>query len=78
VVLEMYELLRNLNRRLALILVSHDLSFVSRFVKQVVCVDRDVRVHPTSELTPERISEIYGGSIRVVRHDHQFVEEPGG
>ena len=51
-------------------MVSHDLGFVSEFVQKVVCVKRKVVVHPTSEITGEIIQEIYGGSVRMVRHDH--------
>ena len=67
---ELYELLRELNRRLTVVLVSHDLGFVSRYVRTVVCVKRHVAVHPTSEITGDIIRDMYGGDVRVVRHDH--------
>jgi zinc transport system ATP-binding protein len=72
---ELYDLLRNLNSRLTIVLVSHDLGFVSQIVKSVVCVKRKVTMHPTSEVTGEIISEIYGGDVRMVRHDHRCAEE---
>jgi zinc transport system ATP-binding protein len=65
-----YNLLRDLNRRLTLVLVSHDLVFVSRFVSKVICVKGEVRVHPTEEVTDEMISRLYGGEMRMVRHTH--------
>jgi len=68
---ELYELLKKLNDRLTIILVSHDLGFVTQFVETVVCVNRRVVVHPTSELSGEMIREIYGSEIRMVRHDHK-------
>ena len=67
---ELYELLECLNHRLTIGIVSHDLGFVSQFVRIVVCVKRHVVVHPTSEITGEIIQEIYGGDVRMVRHDH--------
>jgi zinc transport system ATP-binding protein len=67
---ELYALLRELNRRLTVVLVSHDLGFVSQYVRTVVCVKRRVAVHPTSEITGEIIRDMYGGDVRVVRHDH--------
>ncbi len=70
-----YRLLEDLNQRLTIVLVSHDLGFVSGFVKSVVCVGREVMVHPTSEITGEIISELYGGEMRLVRHDHRCSEE---
>ena len=70
-----YELLRQLNTRLTIILVSHDLGFVSHFVKTVVCVKRTVVVHPTSEITGEIVNELYGMDMRMIRHDHRCAEE---
>ncbi len=66
---QFYDLLQKLNQRLTVVLVSHDLGFVSPLVSQVVCVNRRVAVHPTSEVTGEVISEIYGADMRLVRHD---------
>jgi zinc transport system ATP-binding protein len=64
-----YELLEKLNQRMTIVLVSHDLGFVSRYVRTVVCVKRNVIVHPTSQITGEIIQDIYGGEMRMVRHD---------
>ncbi len=70
-----YRLLEELNKRLTIVLVSHDLGFVSGFVKSVVCVGHDVMVHPTSEITGEIIADLYGSDMRLVRHDHRCSEE---
>lgn len=69
---ELHELLSALNRRITVLLVSHDLGFVSTFVKTVICVNREVKVHPTSAINGRIISEIYGGDVRMVRHDHSM------
>jgi zinc transport system ATP-binding protein len=71
----LYELLSRLNQRLTIVMVSHDLGFVSEFVKNVVCVKRRVVVHPTSKVTGEVIQELYGIGVRMVRHDKGC--EPG-
>jgi zinc transport system ATP-binding protein len=67
---ELYELLTRLNRRMTILLVSHDLGFVSQYVKHVICVKRRVRMHPTCDITGEVISEIYGAPMKMVLHDH--------
>lgn len=67
---DIYDLLRKLNRRVSILLVSHDLGFVSEFVNRVVCVNRKVLIHPVSEVTGEFINEVYGGHVRMIRHDH--------
>jgi zinc transport system ATP-binding protein len=66
-----YRLLQELNQRLTIVLVSHDLGFVSGFVRSVVCVGQDVVVHPTSEITGQVIADLYGSDMRLVRHDHR-------
>jgi zinc transport system ATP-binding protein len=68
---EVFDLLADLNRCIPILVVSHDLGFVSPYVGQVVCVNRKVVTHPTSEVTGEVISEIYGREVRMVRHDHR-------
>ena len=63
------DLLRELNRRMTIVMVSHDLGFVSGFVESVICVNRRVVVHPTAEITGAVIRDVYGGEVRMVRHD---------
>lgn len=67
---ELFEILHELNKSKTIVLVTHDLGFVSSFVKHVACVNRRVIVHPTSEITGELISNIYGTDVHMVRHDH--------
>jgi zinc transport system ATP-binding protein len=71
------ELLRALNYRMTIVMVSHDLGFVSGLVERVICVNRRVVVHPTSEMTGQAIRDIYGGEVRMVRHNEFFHESPG-
>ena len=66
------DLLRELNRRMTILMVSHDLGFVSGLVESVICVNRRVVVHPTSQMTGDAIRDIYGGEVRMVHHDEFF------
>ncbi len=68
-------LLGDLNQRMTIVLVSHDLAFVAKAVKSAICVNRQVAVHATAELTSEAVRGIYGDQVRVVRHDHCLDEE---
>jgi zinc transport system ATP-binding protein len=72
---ELFDLLKQLNDHMTVVLVTHDLGFVSQYVKNVACVNRRIVVHPTSEITGEMINEIYGCDVRMVRHDHRCAEE---
>ena len=70
---DLYELLHALNQRLTVVMVSHDLGFVSKVVKNVVCVKRKVLMHPTCEITGEIINDIYGSPMRMVRHNGEGI-----
>ena len=66
---ELFDHLNQLNKKITIALVTHDLGFVSSYVKRVACVSRRVVVHPTSEITGEMSNEIYGCDVQMVRHD---------
>ncbi|MBW1696365.1 MAG: ABC transporter ATP-binding protein [Deltaproteobacteria bacterium] len=72
---ELYLLLSELNRRLTVIMVSHDLFIVSGFVNKVICVKGTVKVHPTEEVSEELVGELYGGEVRMVKHTEHKLEK---
>ena len=63
------ELIDELNIDHTILLVSHDLNFVAGKVKNVICVNRDVHVHPTSEISKDAIRKVYEKNMMLVRHD---------
>lgn len=69
------DLLRDLNKKMTIVMVSHDLGFVSGFVERVICVNRRVVTHRTSDMTGQTIHDLYGGEVRVVRHDEFLPHE---
>lgn len=73
---ELFELLSHLNEKMTVIFVTHDLGFVSGYVKRVACVNRKVVVHATHDITGEMINEIYGSKVQMVRHDINAPENP--
>jgi len=66
------ELLHDLNRRMPVILVSHDLGFVSRHVTRVACLNRTLVVHDAAEMDREALIAHYGGEEHLmhVHHHH--------
>jgi len=67
---QFYEILSELNQRMTILIISHDLGFVSKRVERVVCVNQKVALHPVSQLTGEMIQQIYGHDMSLVHHDH--------
>jgi zinc transport system ATP-binding protein len=70
----LYEILQELNKRMTILVATHDLGFVADIVERVICVNRRVVVHPTSEITGEVLQDIYGGDVRAVHHDRRFAD----
>jgi zinc transport system ATP-binding protein len=62
-------ILEELNKRMTILMVTHDLGFVTDAVKACVCVNRKAFIHPTAELSTDVLQECYGQNIRIVRHD---------
>lgn len=48
-----FDVLQDLNKEIAIILVSHDLGMVSSYVKTIACVNRQVHHHDSNEITQE-------------------------
>jgi zinc transport system ATP-binding protein len=72
---KLYDILEELNRRMTILMVTHDLGFVYKIVQRVICVKRQVLVHPTSELSGTLIQDMYGHEIQMVRHDHSSAKD---
>ena len=61
--------LQDVAKRMTIIMVSHDPSFIYDAVSRVICVNQHAHIHPTSELTTARLRELYGEDVRLIRHD---------
>lgn len=72
---DFYEILAKLNKSMAVLLVSHDLGIVSQKIESIICVNREVHIHPSSELNGRLIQELYGQDINIIRHDHRCTEQ---
>lgn len=66
---ELYRTLRELNERMAIVMVSHDVGTISSVVKEIVCVNRHVHRHRSNILTEEQLRN-YDCPIQVLSHGH--------
>lgn len=64
---DFYEKLKNLNRRMAIMMVSHDIGTISSHIKSFACVNRRLNYHPSSEITNEQLLA-YGCPIQLITH----------
>ena len=63
-----YEILAQLNTLIPIILVSHDLATVSRYVKTIACLNTTLHYHQSKEITEEMLSQTYGCPIDLIAH----------
>lgn len=64
---DFYEKLKYLNKRMAILMVSHDIGTISAYVKSFACVNRSLHYHPSSEITNEQLLA-YGCPIQLITH----------
>ena len=64
----LYELLADLNRECAIILVSHDIGTVLRQVKSIACVNETLDYHPDTGITPEWLERNFQCPIDLLGH----------
>lgn len=62
-----YDLLVELNKQMAIVIVSHDVGTICAYVRSIACVNRTLHYHPTADLTPELLSH-YDCPIQIVAH----------
>ena len=75
--LELYALLKELNQRVTVLLVSHDIGIISPYIKTIACVNRDLHYHPTNEITEEQL-KVYNCPIEIIAHGpvpHRVIKE---
>jgi len=65
------DLLHRLNRRLPIVVVSHDVAFVSAHLKRVACLNRRLTCHAASAVTSDVLGHLYGERMRAVHHQEE-------
>jgi zinc transport system ATP-binding protein len=65
---EFYELLEDLKERMAIVLVSHDISAVSVYVGKIACLNRELFYHGSKEIAPEILEATYKCPVQMIAH----------
>jgi zinc transport system ATP-binding protein len=65
---DVFELFKQLNRRMTIVVVSHDVGFISQYVSKVACLNRTLICHPTSAVAGEVIEALYGAPMQLIHH----------
>lgn len=67
---DIFSLLKQLNERATIIVVSHDIGFISEYVNRVACLNQTLVCHETAALSGKTIEELYGGPVHMIQHRH--------
>jgi zinc transport system ATP-binding protein len=65
-----YDLLKELSRHMAVVMVSHDISAVSIYVDKVVCLNRKLFYHGPAELSAQALADTYQCPLQFISHGH--------
>lgn len=65
--MELYGLLKDLNERMAILLVSHDIGMISPYIKSIACVNRNLHYHPSNEISEEQL-KVYNCPVEIISH----------
>ncbi len=65
---DFYEFLKDLNREVTIIVISHDYMALSSHIKSVTCVNRRVFHHEGPELSAEMLDKTYRCPVELIAH----------
>ncbi len=74
---EFYELLGRLRQRMAIVMVSHDITAVSVHVSKIACLNRRLFYHDSKELLAEDLEAAYQCPVELIAHGipHRVLRE---
>ena len=65
-----FALLKQYNEHMTIIVVSHDIAFISGYVDRVGCLNRNMICHETENISGKTIEELYGAPVKMIHHHH--------
>jgi len=76
---EIFDFLKELNRDMTIIVVTHDMAALSTYFKNVACLNKTIHYHGEKELSGETITKTFGCNIDLISHGvpHRVFEVHG-
>ncbi len=63
-------LLKNYSEHMTIVVVSHDIAFISSYVDRVACLNKTLICHNTASISGKMIEELYNTPVRMIDHHH--------
>jgi len=65
---QIYQKLNEINKKITIIMVAHDIGMICSYVKEIACLNRKLYYHGQPELTNELIKDVYGCPVDIITH----------
>jgi zinc transport system ATP-binding protein len=65
---DLYDFLKELNRTVTIVVITHDITAISRNIKSVACVNHALMFHGEGKITPEMIDMAYECPVDLIAH----------
>jgi zinc transport system ATP-binding protein len=74
-----YDILAELKNSMAIILVTHDMGAVSKYVEKIGCLNRKLYYHGSGEISGQDLEKVYGCPVDLIAHGvpHRVMKEHG-
>lgn len=67
---DIFDLFKSINQRMTILIISHDIGFVSDYINKVFCLNKTLVCHDASPVTSDTIHALYGDHVSEVHHHH--------
>jgi len=68
---DIFDVFKALNQRMSILVISHDIAFVSEYVSQIYCLNKTMMCHQAENIDSLSIQQLYGEHINTVHHHSQ-------
>jgi zinc transport system ATP-binding protein len=74
---EVYDILEELRENIAIVMVSHDMVVLSKHVSRIACLNRELYVHDSREITKDMLEKTYKCPVDLIAHGipHRVLED---
>lgn len=63
-----YEILKELNKKMTIVVITHDIGVISRYARSIACVNRRLVFHEEGKITKEMLEMAYECPVDLIAH----------
>ncbi|NLB17506.1 MAG: AAA family ATPase, partial [Syntrophomonadaceae bacterium] len=65
---QIYEILKDLNRQVTIVIVTHDTLAISAYLQTIACINQHLFYHGDPELSSDLVMQVYGCPVELIAH----------